>query len=279
MDDYYYKFTPDSIVISIPAHGTTYSDHYYSLDINHDGIMDFQFALLAPSGALGQNTDHCLITGLNNNDVAFARYDTCFNNGGVYGSCSSSIGMAYAFHYNDTINSNANWQSLGYLSYYFMMMGTPTDSSACYCNRSYSSDTAYLGVRIKVDSSFEYGWIKIVGTSFSIGSATTLTMGEYACQNWSLGEEEIIKNASRFSLFPNPASNTLTIETPSPSTIKISTIQDQLIKTIATNGSKINVDHVGYSSYVVNVSAWPDGVYLVEVRTEKGIAVKKFIKE
>ena len=97
--------------------------------------------------------------------------------------------------------------------------------------------------------------------------------------NGSTGIPGFNYQSDNFNLFPDPAIGQITIETPSPSTIKISTIQGQLIKTLATSGSKTNVYHVGYSSYVVNVSAWPDGVYLVEVRTEKGIAVKKFIKE
>ncbi len=74
---------------------------------------------------------------------------------------------------------------------------------------------------------------------------------------------------SDFQIYPNPATNTLTIETPSPSTIEISTIQGQPIKTFASSSAKTNVD----------VSALPCGIYIVEVKTEKGVGVKKFIKE
>ena len=81
-----------------------------------------------------------------------------------------------------------------------------------------------------------------------------------------INENELL---NQIKTYPNPVINYLTIETPPQSTIKISSIQGQLIKTLATSGSKINVD----------VSSLPCGVYLVEVRTEKGVAVKKFIKE
>jgi len=77
------------------------------------------------------------------------------------------------------------------------------------------------------------------------------------------GSEDQIK------IYPNPSSDNLTIEAPPQSTIEISSIQGQLIKTLAASGTKTNI----------NVSELPSGVYVVEVRTEKGVAVKKFIKE
>ena len=71
------------------------------------------------------------------------------------------------------------------------------------------------------------------------------------------------------AIYPNPASYTITIESPQLAVIEILNIQGQLIKSLSTTGNKINID----------VSAFPSGVYIVEVRTEKGVEVKKFIKE
>ena len=84
---------------------------------------------------------------------------------------------------------------------------------------------------------------------------------------------------SQINIFPNPSAGNISIESPAQAIIEISNIQGQLIKTLAASGAKTNVDHIGLSSYVVDVSALPCGVYIVEVRTEKGVAVKKFIKE
>jgi hypothetical protein len=82
-----------------------------------------------------------------------------------------------------------------------------------------------------------------------------------------------------FNIYPNPTTENITVETPPLSTIEISNIEGQLIKTLATNGTKTNIDHVGWLSYVVDVSALPCGVYVLQVKTEKGVAVKKFVKE
>ena len=87
-----------------------------------------------------------------------------------------------------------------------------------------------------------------------------LTFGINECMNSS---------KINIQLYPNPTTDNITIETPSLSTIEISNIQGQLIKTLATSGTKTNID----------VSALPCGVYVVQVKTEKGVAVKKFIKE
>ena len=72
------------------------------------------------------------------------------------------------------------------------------------------------------------------------------------------------------NIYPNPAKYNITIESPQQTAvIEISNLEGQLIKTIAANGNKTSID----------VSAFPNGLYFVKVRTEKGIAAKKFIKE
>jgi len=72
-----------------------------------------------------------------------------------------------------------------------------------------------------------------------------------------------------FNIMPNPANNIMTIECSQSAVIEITNIQGQLIKILTTTGSKTNID----------VSSFPSGVYIVEMKTEKGIEVKKFLKE
>ncbi|MFH0893933.1 MAG: T9SS type A sorting domain-containing protein [Bacteroidota bacterium] len=70
-------------------------------------------------------------------------------------------------------------------------------------------------------------------------------------------------------LYPNPAQNNITIITTQNPSISFLNIQGQLMKTVSSNSNKT----------VVDVSAFPVGLYLVEVRTEKGVEVRKFVKE
>ena len=81
--------------------------------------------------------------------------------------------------------------------------------------------------------------------------------------------EIILNNENKINIFPNPSTDNISIESRPSATIEISNIQGLLIKTLAASDTKTNVD----------VSALPCGVYVVQVKTETEIAVKKFIKE
>jgi hypothetical protein len=75
--------------------------------------------------------------------------------------------------------------------------------------------------------------------------------------------------SDRINIYPNPAANILTLEATQKSAIEILNIQGQLVKTLSAIDSKTRVD----------VSTFPDGVYIVEVKTEKGIVIKRFVKD
>jgi hypothetical protein len=99
-------------------------------------------------------------------------------------------------------------------------------------------------------------------TKIDILNANTVRMGHMTAIN-EISNSQI----PEINIFPNPATNNITIETPQNSTIEITNIQGQLIKTLAANNEKT----------IIDVSALPSGVYVVEVKTDRGVAVKKFI--
>jgi parallel beta-helix repeat protein len=70
------------------------------------------------------------------------------------------------------------------------------------------------------------------------------------------------------SIYPNPATNSLTIEIVQKSEIEILNINGQTIETIYNNDTKTTIDLGNLSS----------GVYIIKVKTDKGTAIKKFIK-
>jgi hypothetical protein len=109
--------------------------------------------------------------------------------------------------------------------------------------------------------------------------AGTLGFGVWKSSISAMNGIEEINGFNDFAIYPNPASDNLTIESPQPAIIEISNIEGQLIKTLTASTTKTNIDHVGWSSYVVDVSSLPCGVYIVEVRNEKGVGVRKFVKE
>ncbi|MCX6258132.1 MAG: T9SS type A sorting domain-containing protein [Bacteroidia bacterium] len=76
-------------------------------------------------------------------------------------------------------------------------------------------------------------------------------------------------NLLDISVYPNPAKENIEIKAPSQVVIRIFNIQGQMIKAIHNDIIKISV----------NVSDLPGGVYIIKVLTDKGVAVRKFIKE
>ncbi len=74
---------------------------------------------------------------------------------------------------------------------------------------------------------------------------------------------------SELTIFPNPTKDELSISAPRSSIIKIYNIEGQLIKTVIAICNKTSV----------NISSIPQGVYALEAITEKGIMVKRFVKE
>jgi hypothetical protein len=72
-----------------------------------------------------------------------------------------------------------------------------------------------------------------------------------------------------FSIYPNPATENLTIQTNQKAIIEILNIEGQIIMAINGTDTLTTIDIKDLSS----------GVYIVKVKTDNGSAVKKFIKE
>ena len=73
-----------------------------------------------------------------------------------------------------------------------------------------------------------------------------------------------------FELYPNPAVDILTIESPQQAIAEIYNTQGQLVKTVTINDDKTTVD----------VTAFSSGFYVIKMKTDDGVtAFKKFVKE
>jgi hypothetical protein len=77
------------------------------------------------------------------------------------------------------------------------------------------------------------------------------------------------ENSLNLSVYPNPTTNNLIIESPQSAVIEITDVQGQLIKTLTSTDNKT----------IIDVSAFASGVYFIKATTEKGVVIKKFIKE
>ena len=136
-------------------------------------------------------------------------------------------------------------------------------SSAFSGNQWYYNDTAITGATSMYYTAPATGcyYCIVTGTGGCVSDTSNVVCVSF------VGLTEFPDN-NNINLYPNPASNEITIEFPQSAVIEIRNMQGQLIKTINSSG-KANID----------VSSFPSGVYVVEAITDKGVAVKRFVKE
>jgi uncharacterized repeat protein (TIGR03803 family) len=85
----------------------------------------------------------------------------------------------------------------------------------------------------------------------------------------TLAIAQFINKSENVIIFPNPAVNSITIESSQNAIIEIRNTQGQLMRIISAINNKETID----------VSSLSKGVYIIETKTEKGFAVNKFVKE
>ena len=93
----------------------------------------------------------------------------------------------------------------------------------------------------------------------------------YRTISGGVGIKDVYPESNSIQIYPNPATPTLTIEFFSSSEKKELNIYNTL-------GEKILTENFSGQKHSVNVSTFANGIYFAEVRTEKAIITKKFIK-
>ncbi len=90
-------------------------------------------------------------------------------------------------------------------------------------------------------------------------------------QDVTTGGINEVKNNNWLVFYPNPSKDFITVENieHTDAVIEISGMEGQFITSLALKTDKTNID----------VSALPSGIYVVEMKTKTGVAVKKFVKE
>ncbi len=78
-----------------------------------------------------------------------------------------------------------------------------------------------------------------------------------------------IKDDGLVNVYPNPANSSITIETLQVSSIEILNPEGQILKTLTQTETKSSID----------VSQLPAGIYFIKATSEKGMVVRKFVKE
>jgi hypothetical protein len=111
-------------------------------------------------------------------------------------------------------------------------------------------------------------------------SATTATFSDsfmsntsafYRCipYDYSSLPQQTLTDDDKFIIYPNPAKDILTIESPENTNIEIINSQGQTVKSITSTGLKCFID----------INELADGIYTIRMKTDKKIVTQKFIKK
>ena len=124
-------------------------------------------------------------------------------------------------------------------------------------------ETSYLDENLKYDTEYCY-------TVTAMGVDTESDYSEEACTK-TLGES-LGENESYFNIFPNPASDNITISTNQ----EITEVNIYNILGVNVYNEQFTINN---SQLNVNISDFCNGVYFIKVKTEEGEIVKRFIKK
>ena len=248
----------------------------YHLDLNNDGIIDYNinFTTGRMSGCRGgtQNSTayYIKVTPLDSNEVGTDATSPFYPKALLLDSLIDSA----AFTWKNTSSQLLAEKLWHCITFNFRNFWVPY-----YVGNWNNASNKYLPLRLKMGSQVYYGWVRI---SIATG-VTNATIFEYAYNsipNAAIHAGQtvatgIIENsfASSLKLFPNPASNHLTIALGSNNKnvdVSITDITGKIIyTTTASETQKIEVITEDFK----------EGIYVVQIQTKDFIVTKRLVVE
>ncbi len=258
----YTDVTPDQVISAT----TIPSMEDYNIDLNNDGINDYKISCSRSGGI-------CPLAPSSRLYINFIS-DSALNSNAVV--TGTSITYPLAMNLNDSISSGLSFSSFGYLR-------RNTSGGPCtgtFGVWSYSIDR-YLGLKLIVGGNTYYGWARMqIDVVTGIPSCTIKDYAYNSIPNQPILAGDtgtvptgIFENSfsSSINLFPNPANNHLTIA--------LGSNNKNVEVAIADMTGKIIYTTIAYETnrIEVNTSEFAEGIYIVQIGTEKYIETKKFI--
>jgi hypothetical protein len=235
----------------IISENTVYEFVTDSIDINCDGSNDFSIKLdKGPTSYDGPNSLNMFVT----NQLL----ELCATNSG------STYENANLYDFGDTLECSGSYQWSADTIYLIGNYG------CMLCFGPYSTTDSYIAYRLNDGfGTYQYGWIKI---SFNLvdngGSTTPITASINEILVACTTNIEIIEDKQNI-LFPNPANDRLNIVLEEKATLEIINLQGQIVDSKSLTEKVNNLD-------ISNITS---GVYTLRIKTDRGIAMRKLIKQ
>ena len=271
--------TPQNVKANVVLNDPTFGKKYkitltWDAIEGVDGYAVYAASQNVPDGIwMGNVTTNKWINGLDiDGELHFSVIAICDEDLSIISDRSEEIGVIFSEDLVDDINAitppenltaTANstssieltWDAVENANSYFV-----------YCN---DEEIANITATTYVVENLEYN-TEYCYTVTAMGVDTESDPSEEACAK-TLGES-LSENESYFNIFPNPASDNITISTNQ----EITEINIYNILGVNVYNEQFTMNH---SQLDVNVSDFINGVYFIKVKTENGETVKRFIKK
>ena len=200
---------------------------------------------------------------------------TTVNLSGIY---FKELGLTYQFPYNSTISGNSSLYLASNSAVFQAQNGFAPFGQFTRNLSNKSQKIVLVDAFGNLIDSVEYfdstPWPTAPDGNGSYLQLTSTNLDNNLASSWIASSSSLTSNAFNFtkntlSIFPNPASNLITIK--SNTTIEKMELLDiygKLIKSAFVDGSEISLD----------VSSLSNGVYFIKANGELGVQVNKFIK-
>jgi hypothetical protein len=245
----------------IPDRTISINGGIYNLDLNSDGILDFQIKLAKT--AFPDTMNNVRISDLT---------DSCFIASYTLDGCGD---LAKAFDIDDVVSNYTDWSHIATVGNYTLI------SSTCMSTGSFSGQTnKYIGVKMIKNGTTFYGWVGIDIASH----ATWFKMKDYACNIYSINAGltvgiptfRIKGRGDNLLLYPNPTNDNITIDCGS----NFSTLNSYTIKITNSLSQTVYTSLVNQQITTINLSTWTGrGIYFVHLidATNNAIDIKKIV--
>ncbi|MBK9643390.1 MAG: T9SS type A sorting domain-containing protein [Saprospiraceae bacterium] len=238
---------------------TTIANRIYYLDLNNDGTTDDSIRLFVSRPYIGEcRGSKVSIFALNGNTVSGSTYPLAMN-------------------IKDTISSALTWSASGDLRY--IRSGDPTSCPNDTLGYWTNAKDYYLGLKLIVGTYTYYGWLRMqitVDPLYASGIIKDYAYNSIPNQPILAGQTSVTGiteniSASSISLYPNPATNYLTITLQGDNKKAEVTIMDITGKIFYSTTENETQE------LKINTKDFAEGVYLVQVKSEDFMATKKFV--
>ena len=148
------------------------------------------------------------------------------------------------------------------------LIGTSSASNTQYSD--FSAPAGYVYYQIEVVSPYDCNPEK--KSSNIIKSTSYNTSRSNFATNSPTGLNENLMDSKLITIFPNPTNNEIIIK------FKKNSITDGLVEIIDMNGQVIKKVIMDFYKTIINIDELNRGIYVIQIKTDKGILIKKIIK-